>query len=130
CASLSAASPTPRCSRGDRGFCRPVFAVVHIQASGQSLYKSLDGDGAGPLTAYMNGDGTRNLIAHPLDVCPTPGPCSAVVRLLAGGTLPFSPTERGTGQLDVSVELVAPPGGASGLGRRPGPTGPPRPPAR
>ena len=106
------APPRPA-SQGDLDRFAPVFAVVHIQASGQSLYTSLDRDGAGPLTAYMNGDGTTNLVAHPLDVCPTTGPCSAVVRLLAGGTLPFSPTERGTGQLDVSVDLVAAPGGST-----------------
>jgi hypothetical protein len=106
------APPRPA-SQSDLDRFAQVFAVVHIQASGHSLYTSLDGDGAGPLTAYVNGDGTTNLIAHPLDGCPTSGPCSAVVRLLAGGTLPFSPTERGTGQLDVSVDLVAAPDGST-----------------
>jgi len=93
------------------------FAIVHIQASGKSLQTRLEGDGAGPLTGYANGDGTVNLVAHPLDPCPASGTCSAVVTLVAGGTLPWSGSERGSGVLDVSVDLIdAPPGSTVSVG--------------
>ena len=88
------------------------FAVVHVQASGRSLQTRLEGDGAGPLTGYANGDGTVNLVAHPLDPCPASGACSAVVTLVAGGTLPWSGSERGSGTVDLSVDLIGAPAGS------------------
>jgi hypothetical protein len=93
------------------------FAVVHVQASGKSLQIRLDEDGTGTLSGYVNGDGTINLIAHPLDACPQTGPCSAVVTLLAGGATSFVPHGRGSGVLDVSVDLIdAPPGSTISVG--------------
>ena len=45
------------------------------------------------------------------------GTCSAVLTLVAGGTLPWSGSERGSGVLDVSVDLIdAPPGSTVSVG--------------
>jgi hypothetical protein len=95
----------------------PSVAIVHVRASGHALQVRLDGPGAGPLTGYVNGDGATNLVAHPLDACPASGPCAAVVTLLAGGTLPWSESDRGDGVLDVAVDLAgAPPGSTIAIG--------------
>jgi hypothetical protein len=60
-----------------------ALAIVHVDAHGPEVQTHVDGDGAGPLRGYANGDGRINLIAHPFDGCAADGPCRGVIRLVA-----------------------------------------------
>ena len=102
-------------TRPDReGGLDPLAAavvIVHVSGSGAAFRTSLEGDGAAPLTGYLNGVGD-NLVAHPFDACPPEGPCRATLRLV-GLADPSGPDESRPidATLEWSLDVVgAPPG--------------------
>jgi hypothetical protein len=60
--------------------------LFRVSASGYNLSVHLGGPGADPLSAYFNGNGSVDLMAHPFGQCSLSGPCSAQVQLI--GTFP------------------------------------------
>jgi hypothetical protein len=89
-----------------------AVAIVHIDAHGPGVQTYVEGDGAGPLRGYANGDGRINLIAHPFDECDADGPCRGVIRLVAESGGERDTVVNAHAQVTWSVTLLNAPAGA------------------
>jgi hypothetical protein len=91
-----------------------AVAIVHVDAHahGPGVQTHVEGDGAGPLRGYANGDGRVNLIAHPFDECDADGPCRGVIRLVAESGADWDTVVNARVQVTWSVTLLNAPVGA------------------